>query len=186
MSQKDTHAAGATTTASATSGSAGRYLIVGLLVVLAFFASYRFAQARNAGQATQGVVSANGAAGGTGAAKGAAGSSGTACACCGDSSAKSSTPITGGATIEGSVQKITVDTSTGSYNPNVITLKAGVPAEITFGQATGCLSQVISDNLGFSEDLSTGDKTVEIANPQPGEYQFYCGMQMTFGKIVVE
>ena len=44
-------------------------------------------------------------------------------------------PLTGAATVEGGVQKISVDLSPGSYNPNIIQLKAGVPAEITFSQS---------------------------------------------------
>jgi plastocyanin domain-containing protein len=72
------------------------------------------------------------------------------------------------------------------YNPNTIKLKAGVPAEITFSQAQGCTQVVQSTDLGFSEDLSAGPKTVKLQGLQPGTYAFSCGMNMVFGKIVVE
>ncbi len=61
-----------------------------------------------------------------------------------------------------------------------------MPAEITFGQSSGCTAQVISQDLGFSEDLTSGPKTVKLAGLSAGEYEFSCGMQMVFGKVVVE
>jgi hypothetical protein len=179
-----------TTTARATSpASSGntRYLIVAVLVAGAFFGAYRFAAARSAdpfGSAAAGVVSPA-----SGSLSDAAGA-GAGCACCG-----SSQPTEGGvtgalaegtATLEGDVQKIEVDLSQGIYKPNAITLKAGVPAEITFGQGAGCTAQVMSNELGFFEDLSAGPRTVELPALEKGEYPFYCGMQMVFGKIVVE
>jgi Cu+-exporting ATPase len=87
--------------------------------------------------------------------------------------------------LAGGIQKISVDVTT-VYNPNTIKLKAGVPAEITFSQAQGCTQVVQSADLGFSEDLSAGPKTVKLKGLQPGTYAFSCGMQMVFGQIVVE
>jgi plastocyanin domain-containing protein len=97
----------------------------------------------------------------------------------------SGTEVVGTAKLEGSVQKIAVDVTT-TYNPNVIKLKAGVPAEIAFSAAQGCTGQVISQDLNFNEDLTTGPKTVKLPALQPGTYSFSCGMSMVFGKIVVE
>jgi plastocyanin domain-containing protein len=61
-----------------------------------------------------------------------------------------------------------------------------VPSEITFTQATGCLGQVMSEDLGFFEDLTSGDATVRLNALEPGTYEFSCGMRMVFGTIVVE
>ena len=83
------------------------------------------------------------------------------------------------------VQRITIDTSSGSYSPGTVKLAPGVPAEITFKQAGGCLGQVMSEQLGFFEDLSTGDKTVKLGALTAGRYDFSCGMRMVFGQIVV-
>jgi len=83
------------------------------------------------------------------------------------------------------VQRIAVDASTGRYVPDVIVLKAGVPAEITFSQASGCLAVVEIPALGISEDLTQGPVTVRIPPLQPGEIEFSCGMRMVFGKIAV-
>jgi plastocyanin domain-containing protein len=109
-----------------------------------------------------------------------------ACACCGG--AATSDPIEGTAALQDGVQRITVDTSKGSYDPNVITLAAGVPAEITFTQASGCLAEVVSEDLDFYADLTGGDATIRIDAEvlTPGTYGFSCGMSMVFGTIIVE
>lgn len=155
-----------------------------LIVVLAFVASYQIAVAANSGGdavadgGTSGLIPAfNGGA--------AADGSSPACACCGSSG--SGETIEGAAVVEGDVQRITVDASNG-YNPNVIRLAAGIPAEITFGQGSGCMAQVLSKDFGFFEDLTSGPQTVRIEGSalQPGEYTFSCGMEMVFGTIIVE
>lgn len=148
-----------------------RYLIVGVLVVTAFFGAYRFAQASKAGAAPATAALASGAA----------------------ATAPVTSAVPGGgtvgasaATVKAGVQKISVDASQGSYNPSVIQLKAGVPAEITFSQASGCMGTVQSSDLGFQENLSSGPKTVKIKALQPGTYGFACGMNMVQGQVVVK
>lgn len=105
------------------------------------------------------------------------------CACGGGASAGPS--VVGTATIDGGVQRVAVDASTGRYVPDVIVLEAGVPAEITFSQASGCLAVVEIPALGISEDLTRGPVTVRIPALEPGEIEFSCGMRMVFGKIAV-
>jgi hypothetical protein len=158
-------------------------MLVAALVIAAFFGAYRFARASNSATASAptGIVGAAQQAAG-----GVLGSGGSAPAagggCCGGGGA----PVEGAATVEGGVQKIAVDLSSGSYNPNVIKLKAGVPTEITFGQSSGCTAQVQSADLGFAEDLSAGPKTVKLGALKAGTYGFACGMNMVTGQIVVE
>jgi plastocyanin len=165
-----------------------RYALIVGLVVVAFFGAYRFASART--QTVKAGASTGGAA--TGAVTAANGqapadqSAGGGCACCGTGgSAAAAAPVEGTAKLEGGVQKIYVDVKL-QYNPNVIKLKAGVPAEITFSAAQGCTGQVQSADLGFQEDLTTGEKTVKLKGLQPGTYGFACGMNMVFGKVIVE
>jgi plastocyanin len=147
-----------------------RYLIVGVLVVAAFFGAYRFARASKASADPSAVALSSGAAATGPSTSGVLGGTAGASA----------------ATLEGGVQKISVDASQGGYNPSVIQLKAGVPTEITFGQASGCLGTVQSSDLGFQEDLSSGPKTVKIKALQPGTYGFACGMNMVQGQVVVQ
>ncbi len=171
--------------------NAMRYVAIGLIVFGAFFASYRFAVARSGAGNPLGADADSAAqagaylgAPGGGASAGTAGSGSPACACCGGSG--SSTPIEGAAQVDGAVQRIDIDTSAGSYNPNIIKLKAGIPTEITFPQSGGCLAQVMSKDLNFFEDLTSGPKTLKLAALPAGTYEFSCGMQMVFGSIVVE
>lgn len=163
-----------------------RWLVVGLIMLVAFFASYRFAQAQNSN-----VRAATASSGQTVAAPGQTGPSAQAQAgiaggggCCGSGSG--GPKVTKQAQVSGDVQKIAVDLSTGSYNPSEIVLKAGVPAEITFGQGSGCLAQVQSQDLGFFEDLTGGPKTVNVPALKAGTYGFTCGMGMVSGSIVVK
>lgn len=189
-----------------------RWLLIALIVLVAFFASYRFAVAQGSSSASTQVASAAPAAAdslqqapasagaaaqglGTGAASGgccggagAASASGAGSAsggCCGGRGA-AGPKVSKQAQAVAGVQKISVDLSSGSYNPSEIVLKAGVPAEITFGQASGCLSQVQSQDLGFAEDLSGGPKTIKLPGLKAGTYSFSCGMGMVFGSVVVK
>lgn len=178
------------TTSTNQNGSGLRYLVVALLVVGAFFGAYRFAVARGAGDTAIAAGSSSGLLT-AGNPSGSAGSGGgMGCACCGSTAPTegglTGEKVEGRAVVEGGVQKISVDLSQGYYNPNQIVLKAGVPAEITFGQGSGCTAQVVSQELGFSEDLTAGPRTVKLPALEQGEYSFYCGMQMVFGKVVVE
>ncbi len=167
------------------SSSTLRYVVAAVLVVGAFFGAYRFAIARGPLQAPQ-----SGTAGLGGPASLAPDQSSPACACCGTGAPTADgitgEPVPGTAAVEGEVQRISVDLSKGYYEPNVITLAAGIPAEITFGQSSGCTAQVMSDDLGFAEDLTASPRTVRLPALEPGEYAFSCGMRMVFGKVVVE
>jgi hypothetical protein len=159
-----------------------RYVIIAALVATVFFVTYSFAAANNGNdydpalQAGTGLAQAD-----PGADAGAAGGAG--CACCGPTG--SGEPVEGQTTVEGDVQRISVDASAG-YNPNVIRATAGVPLEITFSQGSGCMAQVMSRDLGFFEDLTTGPKTIKLPALEAGEYGFSCGMELVFGTIVVE
>lgn len=177
-----------------TQSAAVRYVVLAVLVVGAFLGAYQFAQARTSASAVAGTATgaAPGSAGIIGApgAPDPTGASGADCACCG-STAPTADGVTGDkvegtAEQAGDVQTISVDLSQGYYQPNVIKLAAGVPAQITFGQGSGCLAQVMSKELGFFEDLTAGPVTVNLPALDAGEYSFACGMEMVFGKIVVE
>ncbi|HEY5549011.1 MAG TPA: cupredoxin domain-containing protein [Coriobacteriia bacterium] len=191
-----------TQTTTAGMSPAARWALILALAALAFFASYRYASARSATPAstlaaTPGAAvvastpaGAGGCCGGKSTAAVASNGASTASSgggCCGGgATAPASATKPKAAAVAGDVQKISVDVSKGYYDPSTIQLKAGVPAEITFSQASGCTGQIQSADLGFSEDLSTGPKTVKLGALKAGTYSFYCGMQMVFGSIVVK
>jgi hypothetical protein len=160
-----------------------RVLGIVVLIAIAVFAVVRFAGGDGSAQAQ--ATSAGAPASVTTVSGGPKGGS---CCALGDSSGSGSgsSAVVGSAQISGGVQKISVDLSSGAYNPNVLKLKAGVPAEITFGQSSGCTRYVQSADLGFQADLGRGPQTVKLPGLQPGTYGFACGMNMVGGQIVVE
>ncbi|MHB1136189.1 MAG: hypothetical protein ACYC1X_05295, partial [Coriobacteriia bacterium] len=110
------------------SANTTKYLRAGLIMliaVLAFAATYQIAEAASRGPQTAAESTLLGADGTT-----------PACACCTNSGTGET--VEGAAAVEGDVQRISVDATNG-YDPNVIRLTAGVPAEITFSQASGCM-----------------------------------------------
>lgn len=171
-----------------------RWSVILAVAFVAFFASYRFAVATNAAKVAGTPAAARTAAAGggcnmSGGAPSAAPGAATAApagggGCCGGGAAGPA--VTKAASLGNGVQKISVDVSKGYYDPSTIELKAGVPAEITFSQSSGCTGYVQSQELGFAEDLSGGPRTVKIAALQPGTYGFACGMNMVSGSIVVK
>lgn len=86
----------------------------------------------------------------------------------------------------GKRQTAKVDTSGESYNPSQVILKAGVPAEIEFAQATGCLAQVNFPQLGLTQDLQAGPAIVKVPALDPGTYDFACGMGHAKGQLIVQ
>jgi len=172
-------------------------VLIGGLVIAAFFGAYRFASAGNGRAANAGAAPLQAATGpnsqstgGSGGASGGADAAGAGCACCGGGGATTANgitgdPVSGKAEMSGGIQVVTVDVGS-TYSPNVIKLKAGVPAEITFGQSSNCASQIVSEDLGFTADSSAGPRTVKLGALKAGTYSFHCSMNMVFGQIVVE
>jgi Cupredoxin-like domain len=153
-----------------------------VLLALALFGVYRYSTTVDASAQAATIANSTTAPGSTGSSAGGGGAGG-GMACC---SGGSSTPVEGAATVEGGVQKITVNVGGSGYEPNVVKLKAGVRTEITFGQSQGCTGSVQSQDLGFQADLTAGPQTVKLAALQPGTYGFACGMGMVTGQIVVQ
>ena len=76
----------------------------------------------------------------------------------------------------------------GAYQPNVITVKAGMPVRLKFDrrEATDCSNRVVIPDFGISRALPAFQTTIiDLPAPQPGEYGFACAMNMYRGKLVV-
>ncbi|MHB1341026.1 MAG: cupredoxin domain-containing protein [Coriobacteriia bacterium] len=86
----------------------------------------------------------------------------------------------------GNGQALTVDTSSGSFSPSQLNAKAGKPIEITFGQGSGCLAEVVFPDLSIRQSLEGGPVTVKLPALKPGTYAFACGMDMDRGTLVVQ
>lgn len=77
----------------------------------------------------------------------------------------------------------------GGYVPHTVVLKQGVPANIVFNRKdlSSCFEQVVFPDFGISEHLPVNKGfPVEIDTSKPGEYQYACGMNMFFGKIIIK
>jgi plastocyanin domain-containing protein len=87
---------------------------------------------------------------------------------------------------DGKVQRISVGTSQGFYDPSVIHAVAGVPLEMAFAEGRGCLASVLIPDFGIDQDLTVGGAVVKLPAMKAGSYEFSCGMEMVYGRIVVQ
>lgn len=101
-------------------------------------------------------------------------------------STAASAPTTATVDASGKKQTAEVDTASGNFAPSQIALKAGVPAEISFGSAAGCLSEVVITDLGINQDLTKGPATVKLPALEAGTYEFACAMGHQAGQLVVQ
>jgi len=88
----------------------------------------------------------------------------------------------------GGVQEVEILVK-GGYKPDRVTLRAGVPARLTFTrrESGACTDRVVIPAFGITRPLPAYASTpVDLAAPAAGEYDFSCGMGMIHGKLVVE
>lgn len=105
--------------------------------------------------------------------------------CCGGGGPE----IKGAAVVNGDVQEITVQVN-GSYDPNVIEVKKGIPLKLTFERHSngGCDSQISIPDINVLADLPTDGKvtyTIPVPNEAGKTISFACGMNMIQGTINV-
>jgi len=92
------------------------------------------------------------------------------------------------AELAGGVQWLEV-TVKGGYSPEVVRLRQGVPAELTFDrQESGdCTSRVVFPDFRVSAALPAYQQTTVRLDPaEAGEFGFACGMNMIHGTLIVE
>jgi plastocyanin domain-containing protein len=81
---------------------------------------------------------------------------------------------------------ITVD---GGYEPNRVVVKVGQLVRLNFDRRdpSSCLEVVRLPEFRIAKDLPLNQvTTIEFTPPQPGEYEFTCGMNMFRGMIEVQ
>lgn len=100
--------------------------------------------------------------------------------------AVASAPATASLAPSGKKQSVSVDTASGAFAPGAVVLKAGVPAEIAFGAASGCVTEVIFSELGVRQDLTAGPATVKLPALKAGTYSFACPMGHQKGRLIVQ
>jgi plastocyanin domain-containing protein len=98
-------------------------------------------------------------------------------------------PITGNAVLTDSGQAVAVKVDTG-YDPNVITVKKGVPLTITFDRQSTfkCSGKVqfpsLSNVMTVLPDHGKAKVIVPIPNQAGQTVEFMCGMKMLKAKII--
>ena len=76
----------------------------------------------------------------------------------------------------------------GGYTPDVIQLRAGTAARLTFRreESSSCTEMVVFPDFDRAAQLPEGQTVpVDLGPAEPGEYQFSCQMGMVRGRLVV-
>ena len=76
----------------------------------------------------------------------------------------------------------------GAYQPNVITVKAGLPVRLKFDrrEATDCSNRIVIPDFDISRALPAFQTTtIDLLPEKPGEYPFACAMNMYRGTLNV-
>lgn len=87
------------------------------------------------------------------------------------------------------VQEAKVTVTDASFEPQRLTLRAGVPARVTFIRTSDktCATSVVFASLNIRRDLPLNQPvTIEFTPDKAGEIAFACGMNMLRGTVVVQ
>lgn len=89
---------------------------------------------------------------------------------------------------DGDYQIIKMKVFANGYEPNVLTIRAGMKTRwmIDAAKAAGCAITLVSRPLGINQVLTIGPNVIEFVAPaKPGSYPFSCGMGMYRGSFNV-
>lgn len=110
----------------------------------------------------------------------------------GDVSSNSDNPVDTNASVianeVGGAQLATIVIDGGKYSPASVTVKKGVPVELTFkaGENPGCGSTVVFKSLAISTEVGSKPVVVKFTPKEVGTIPFTCGMGMYKGEVVVK
>lgn len=85
-------------------------------------------------------------------------------------------------------QSVRIKITQMGYEPGSITLKRGIPAQLTFLRLTDntCATEVVFPDYGINRPLPLNKAvTVRLTPRKAGEFAFTCGMNMHRGKMIV-
>jgi Cupredoxin-like domain len=89
----------------------------------------------------------------------------------------------------GSVQKARITVNGEGYQPASITLRRGVPAQLTFVRTTqeSCGREIVIPAYGINQPLPLNTPvTVTLTPKRSGRFKFTCGMDMFHGLLIVK
>ena len=83
-------------------------------------------------------------------------------------------------------QAARVTVTPAGFQPSHLSLRQGVPAEVTFLRTTDatCAKEVVFPSLGIRKKLPLNQPVVVTFTPKSGEIGFVCGMNMLRGSVV--
>ena len=87
------------------------------------------------------------------------------------------------------VQGVRVTVTETSFDPQRLTMRAGVPARVTFTRTSDktCATTVVFPSLNIRRDLPLNEPVmIELTPDKPGEIAFACGVNMLRGTVVVQ
>jgi hypothetical protein len=90
---------------------------------------------------------------------------------------------------DAAVQNVKIIVNERGYEPAKVTLRAGVPARLTFLRTTDktCGTEVVFPSLSIKRALPLNEPVViEFTAAKSGDIAFACGMKMLHGTVVVQ
>jgi plastocyanin len=87
------------------------------------------------------------------------------------------------------MQEVRVTVNETNFDPQRLTLRAGVPARVTFTRTSDktCATAVVFPSLNIRRELPLNEPvTIEFTPEKAGEIAFACGINMLRGTIVVQ
>ena len=87
-----------------------------------------------------------------------------------------------------STQTAQISVGAAGFEPARITLRAGVPARLTFVRTTDatCATEIVFPSLQIKRSLPLNEPVVVAFTPAKGQLTFTCGMKMREGVVVIE
>lgn len=86
------------------------------------------------------------------------------------------------------VQEVKLSWGKFNYEPEVITVKKGIPVHIVgdLDRLKGCFSSLIIKDLGVEEAFTPADNVIEFTPEKEGSFVFGCSMGMGKGTLIVQ
>ena len=90
------------------------------------------------------------------------------------------------APLNGDLQKVTLSEKNSNYFPQKITVKAGLPVELTLDSSvTGCFRSFTVRDLGVAKYARTPAEKITFVPNKKGTFPFSCSMGMGTGTLEV-
>ena len=86
------------------------------------------------------------------------------------------------------IQRVTIVVESEGYRPSSVTLRRGIPAQLTFVRKTDatCGTEIVIPDYGINQPLPLNTPVVIKLTPKKsGRFKFTCGMDMFRGALVV-